>query len=83
VFLFDDLLLAPVKSLVWLAEKIGEVADREFSDVDVIKQKLLELQLKFEMDEISEADYQRQEAEILARLYAAADQESGARDRGR
>ena len=35
-----------------------------------IKEKLMELQLKFELDKISEKEYNKQEAELLARLDA-------------
>jgi len=68
MFLLDDLLLAPLKGLVWLAEKVDEVAARELSDEGRLKDKLMELQLRFELDEISEEEYTRQETELLDRL---------------
>ena len=54
MFLIDDILLAPLKGVIWIGEKINEVSEKEFSDEGLIKEKLMELQLKFELDEISE-----------------------------
>ena len=70
MFLIDDILLAPLNGIIWLGKKIDEVAEREFSDEGRIKEKLMELQLKFELDKISEKEYNKQEAELLARLDA-------------
>lgn len=70
MFIIDDILLAPLKGIIWLGKKINEVAEKEFSDEGRIKEKLMELQLRFELDEISEKEYNKQEAELLARLDA-------------
>ena len=70
MFLLDDILLSPLKGLVWLAEKVDEVAQRELSDEGSLKNKLMELQLRFELDEISEEEYTQQETELLDRLNA-------------
>ena len=70
MFLIDDILLAPLNGVIWLGKKINEVAEREFSDEGLIKEKLMQLQLRFEVDEISEEDYDRQEKELLGRLEA-------------
>jgi len=70
MFLIDDILLAPLNGVIWLGKKINEVAEKEFSDEGRIKEKLMELQLKFELDQISEKEYNKQEAELLARLDA-------------
>ncbi len=71
MFLIDDILLSPLKMIVWLGRKIDEVAQNEFSDEGRIKEKLMELQLRFELDEINEEEYNRQEKELLERLDAA------------
>jgi len=70
MFLIDDILLAPLKGVIWIGEKLNELVEKEFSDEGRIKEKLMELQLKFEMDEISEEEYNRQEKELLERLNA-------------
>lgn len=70
MFLIDDILLSPLKLLAWLGEKINDVVEKELSDEGLIKEKLMQLQLRFEMDEISDEEYTRQEKELLARLEA-------------
>jgi hypothetical protein len=70
MFIIDDILLAPLKGVIWIGEKINEMSEKEFSDEGRIKEKLMELQLRFELDEISEEEYKKQEKELLARLDA-------------
>ena len=70
MFLIDDILLVPLKAVVWMGKKINEVVEKEVSDEGRIKEKLMELQLQFELDEISEQEYDKQEKEILAQLDA-------------
>jgi hypothetical protein len=53
------------KGLVFIAEKINELMEREISDEGRIKERLMSLQLKFEMDEISVEEYDEQEEELL------------------
>lgn len=71
MFLIDDILLAPVNALIWLGQKINEAADQELYDEGRIKEKLLGLQMRLELGEISEEEHKEQEAELLARLDAA------------
>jgi hypothetical protein len=68
MFLIDDILLAPLKGIIFLGEKINEVIDKEMSDEGTIKERLMSLQLKFELDEIDEEEYDRQEDELLKLL---------------
>jgi len=71
MFLIDDILLAPIKGVIWVAEKVKEIAEQELYDEGRIKERLMELQLQFELyDEISEEEYKKQEKELLARLDA-------------
>lgn len=70
MFLVDDILLSPIKGLMWLAEKINEVAEKETSDEGRIKEQLMQLQLRFELDEITEEEYSKGEEELLATLEA-------------
>ena len=77
MLLVDDLLALPFKGLFGIFRKISEMADREFTDVAYIQEKLLELQLLYEMDEINEEEYDRQAAVWEARLNAAMAAEAG------
>lgn len=70
MFLIDDILLAPLKGVVWLGKKINDVIEKEISDEGRIKEKLMELQMRFELDEINDEGYKKQEEELLARLDA-------------
>ena len=70
MFLLDDILLAPLKCALWPAKKINEVVEKELSDEGRIKEELMALQLSFELDEINEEEYEKQEKELLARLDA-------------
>ncbi len=68
MFLIDDILLAPLKGLIFLGEKINEVIEKETSDEGAVKERLMELQLKFELDEINEEEYDEREDELLRLL---------------
>ena len=70
MFLIDDLLLLPVKGFLGIFKEIHEMAEREVSDEGYIRERLMELQLRFELDEIGEEEYTRQEKELMARLEA-------------
>jgi len=70
MFLVDSILLAPLKGVVWLGEKLNEMAEKELSDDGRIKEELMALQLKFELDEITEQEYNEKEKELLDRLDA-------------
>jgi len=70
MFLLDDILLAPLNGVIWLGNKINELAEKEISDPGPIKEQLMELQLRFEMDEIDEKKYMEEEKKLLARLDA-------------
>jgi hypothetical protein len=68
MFLIDDILMAPLKGIIFLAEKINEVIEKETSDEGSVKERLMALQLKFEMDEIDEEEYDKREDELLKLL---------------
>jgi hypothetical protein len=70
MFLIDSILLAPLKGIVWLGEKLNEMAEKELSDTGRIKEELMRLQLQFELDEIGQQEYDQKEKELLDRLDA-------------
>ena len=70
MFLIDDILLAPVSGFQFILGQIQKMADQELNDDTVIKEQLLELQMRLELEEISEVEYQEREAELFARLRA-------------
>ena len=68
MFLIDDILLAPVNGFKFIMRQIQQLADKELNDESVIKEQLLELQVRLELEEISEEDYAEAERELFARL---------------
>ena len=72
MFFIDDLLIGlPAKGFVGIFKKIYEMAKAEVTDESKIKEELLLLQTMYEIDQISEEEYQKKEAELLERLTAA------------
>lgn len=77
MFLIDDLLLAPVTGFKFILGQIQKLADRELNDDSVIKEQLLELQMRLELEEISDEEYAEREAELFARLRAIRERQLG------
>jgi len=71
VFVLDDLLLAPIKGLMFIAGRIKEAADQQLSDPQVIKRDLLQLEMQQELGQISKAEADERKTELFARLRAA------------
>ncbi|HWU04913.1 MAG TPA: gas vesicle protein GvpG [Streptomyces sp.] len=72
--LFTGLLLlplAPVRGVIWVAEKVNETADRELNDPGVIRARLAALNQELEDGNVSLKEFEREEEELLDRLYAA------------
>jgi Gas vesicle protein G len=70
MFFIDDLLLAPFNGFKFILNQIQKIADTELNDDTFIKEQLLELQMRVELDEISDEEYREREAELFARLRA-------------
>src|SRR6478672_13838185 len=70
MFLVDDLLLAPVNGFKFILGQIQKMANQELNDDTLIKEQLLELQMRLELEEVSDEEFREQEAEIFARLRA-------------
>lgn len=70
MLLIDDLLLLPFSGFRFILGQIQKIADQELNDESVIKEQLLELQMRYELEEISEEEFVEREAEIFARLRA-------------
>ena len=71
MFIIDDILLAPVKGIVYIAKKIQELSEEEIEGTpEKLKRELLELQMLFETDQITEKEYSKKEEGILQRMNA-------------
>ncbi|MEI6509883.1 MAG: gas vesicle protein GvpG [bacterium] len=79
VFLIDDLIVdllkVPLDLSLEVLDKIADMAEDEYRSPAKIKAALMELQLKLEMDEISEEEYAEAEKSLLARLEEGTDRE--------
>lgn len=70
-FLIDLLtlpVLGPIKGVYWLAKKVSEQAEGEQLDEDRVRGELLELQVRLELGEVTQEEYNQQEATLLERL---------------
>jgi len=68
-----DILSAPVlgipKAVKWLGEKVDEVVQQELSEEEnKLKGELIACQMKLEMGDISQEEYDKKENEILERI---------------
>jgi hypothetical protein len=63
--------LAPLRGTIWLAERLAEVAEREADDETTFRRLLVEAEIAFESGELTEAEYEQVEDELLERLEVA------------
>jgi Gas vesicle protein G len=73
VGLFTGLLLlplAPLRGTIWLAERLAEIAEREVADESAIRRLLVEAEAALEAGELSDAEFEIVEDELLDRLDA-------------
>lgn len=63
--------LAPVRGVIWVAEKINDAADRELHDPAVLRGQLAALNRELEDGTISLEEFEREEERLLDRLHAA------------
>ena len=71
MFLIDDLLLAPFRGLLWVAEQVHDAVQEERAgEADAITEELRQLYLMLERGQISEAQFDGREQQLLDRLDA-------------
>lgn len=63
-------LMIPLRGVHWISSKLYETAEKELTDKGKIQQQLLELQIRYELDEINDEVYEREETKLLERLEA-------------
>jgi hypothetical protein len=68
--------LAPVRGVVWIAERILEQAEAELYDPDRIRAQLFEAHTALESGHITEEEYDEIESVLLERLATAHDASS-------
>ena len=76
MILFDILgapLTAPISGIGFVLKQLQTLAEQEMDNPDRLREELLLLQVRLDDGEITEEQYQVQEAEIIARLRAVRD----------
>ena len=72
MFLLDDILLLPIKLPIagfnWILRQVKTMADEELLNDQVWKERLIELQMMREVGDITEEQYQKEEATVFAAL---------------
>jgi Gas vesicle protein G len=74
MFIVDSLL---VSGLRFVFDKIAAAVDTEMNDDTALREQLLAAQMRLELGEISQADFDELEADILARLREIRDRRQG------
>ena len=69
-------LMGPIKGVTWIAQKMVEQAEKELYSVDAIRGKLLEMELRFDMGEIPEKEYEALEETLLGLLRTARERQA-------
>ncbi|MBU2496365.1 MAG: gas vesicle protein GvpG [Candidatus Omnitrophica bacterium] len=68
--IIDDILLSPLKFTIWIAKKLKESAYQELTDESRVHEELLNLQMRYEVGEVSEETYEKEEEKLMERLEA-------------
>jgi hypothetical protein len=79
MFLVDDLLLSPVKGILWIFREIHDAAQQELAgESEAITAALSELYMRLETGQITEGEFEAQEKVLLDRLDRLQEQEAAA-----
>lgn len=71
MLLVDDILFSPVKGILWIFRQVHELAEEELAgEADRIRESLTELYMQLEAGQITEEEFEQQEAVLLDRLDA-------------
>ncbi len=71
MFLVDDILLSPVKGVLWVFREVHDAAQQELAgEGQAITAALSELYMRLETEQITEEEFDAQEKVLLDRLQA-------------
>ena len=81
MFLVDDILLAPARSLFWIFKEIGHAVEEEqANEAEAITTKLSELYMMLETGQMTEAEFDAAEKALLDRLDAIKERTAGGKE---
>ncbi|MBH0230835.1 gas vesicle protein GvpG [Halobacillus yeomjeoni] len=69
--MIHKLFTSPIDLVVKVGKHVKEEVDKELYDLEHIQKKLVQLQMMYELEEISEEVYESQEEELLLRYEVA------------
>jgi hypothetical protein len=75
VFLLDSLLIGGLR---FVLDKVATVVDNELNDDGALREQLLAAQMRVDLGEMSQAEFEALEADILARLREIRERQQGA-----
>jgi hypothetical protein len=58
----------PIRGIIWIGEKISEQAEHEIYDEAGVREQLMQLELRYDLGEMSEEDYLAAEEILLERM---------------
>jgi hypothetical protein len=71
VFILDDIILAPIKGLQWIAKEIDKAAQSEIEQAgEDLTRELTRLYMLLETGRLDEEEFEIREAELLERMDA-------------
>ncbi|MCF6410787.1 gas vesicle protein GvpG [Pseudalkalibacillus salsuginis] len=73
--MLHKIVTAPMNLVIKVGEKVKEEVDKELYDLPTIQQKLIQLQMMYELEEIPEDVYKMKEEELLNRYEIAKQKE--------
>jgi hypothetical protein len=75
VFILDTVLIGGLR---FVFDKIAAAVDSEFNDASRLREELLAAQMRVELGEMTESEFDRLEADILQRLRQIRESQEGA-----
>lgn len=69
--MIHKLVSAPINLVIKIGEKVKEEAEKELYDLPTIQQKLIQLQMMYELEEIPEEVYKEKEEDLILRYEMA------------
>ncbi len=66
--ILDNILLAPIKGICMIGNKVREMAIDEILDEDSVRERLKELYMLLETGKISEEEFESREEELVTQL---------------
>ena len=74
MFLIDTMIVGGIR---FVLDKIAAVVDAEMNDTTKLREQLLEAQMRVELGEMSQEEFESLESQILARLREIREQQQG------